>query len=143
MTYKVSSGTLNLCSLTHLLTMLGLGLVSLVLVDNTAWYSSNAGDTRTKNVYKNVYKLTCASNLHVCHSDLQQDFSCTSFLYSRASFLLEIEHVLFDVLVQVSCTSVTGISTLWGMSVFTPFNVYVFSRLLATLSMHNGGTIGG
>jgi len=52
---------------------------------NTCWNKAyrNAGDTRTR-------------NLHVCHSDLQQDFSCASFLY-------EIEHVLFDVLVQETC----------------------------------------
>jgi len=63
--------------------------------------SPNASDTRTR-------------NLHVCHSELQQDFSCAIFLHSRASFLHKIEHILFDVLVQeiyiknlmqVSCTS--------------------------------------
>jgi len=31
---------------------------------------------------------SCTRNLHVCHSDLQQDFS-------RASFLRKIEHVIF------------------------------------------------
>jgi len=46
----------------------------------------------------NLCKLTCIRNLHVCHSDLQQDFSCASFLH-------EVEHVIFDVLVHVSCTS--------------------------------------
>jgi len=61
---------------------------------------------------------TCTRNLHVGHSDLQQDFSCASFLHSRARFLHETEHVLFDVLVQetgiknlmqVSCKFVTGV----------------------------------
>jgi len=65
----------------------------------------------------NLYKLNCTRNLHVCHSDLQQDFFVQVFLH-------EIEYVLFDVLykkvasivqknsykflVQVSCMSVTG-----------------------------------
>lgn len=38
---------------------------------------ANADETRTRN----LYKLTCTRNLHVSHSDLQQDFfeqvSCT------------------------------------------------------------------
>jgi len=58
-------------------------------------------------------------NLHVCHSDLQQDFSSARFFHSRASFLHETEHVLLDVLVQETCiknliqvssTCVTGIN---------------------------------
>jgi len=71
------------------------------------------GDTRTSF----LYELTCTRNFHVCHSDLQQDFSCVSC--SHASFLHETKHVLFDVLVQetciknlmqVSCTRITGIT---------------------------------
>jgi len=53
-------------------------------------------ETCTRSLHK-LRKLTCTRNVHVCHSDLQQDFSCASFLHSRASFLHEIEHVLFDV----------------------------------------------
>jgi len=41
-------------------------------------------------------QVSCTRNLHVCHSDLQQDFSCAGFLH-------ETEHVLFDVLVQENC----------------------------------------
>jgi len=52
---------------------------------------------------RNLYTLTCTRNLHVCHSDLQQNFSCESFLHSRASFLHKIEHVLFYVLVEETC----------------------------------------
>ena len=46
---------------------------------------TNADDRRTRN----SCELTCARNLYVCHTDLQQDFS-------RASFSHQIEHVLFD-----------------------------------------------
>jgi len=52
---------------------------------------------------------TCTRSLHVYHSDSQQDISWASFLHSCTSFLREIEHVLFAVLVQVFCTSIIGI----------------------------------
>jgi len=63
----------------------------------------DAGDTRTRN----LYKLTCTRNfcmsvIATCNN-LQRDFFGTSFLHSRANFLHEIEHVLFDVLVQEIC----------------------------------------
>jgi len=54
---------------------------------------------------RNLYKLTCTRNLHVCHSNLQQNFSCANFLHSRASFLCETEHVLFDARNLQSCDS--------------------------------------
>jgi len=47
-------------------------------------------------MYKKHVQETCTRNLHVCHSDLQQNFFCASFLH-------EIEHVLFDVLAQETC----------------------------------------
>jgi len=59
-------------------------------VHATLWHSqSYIGDTRTRN----LYKFTCTRNLQVdciatC-SNMQPDFS-------RASFLHEIEHILFD-----------------------------------------------
>jgi len=38
---------------------------------------------------------SCVIVIATCNN-LQQDFSCASFFHSRASFLYEIEHVLFD-----------------------------------------------
>jgi len=68
-----------------------------------------AHETRTRN----SWELTCATNLYVCHTDLQQDIS-------RASFSHQIERVLFrasscasfwcEFLVWVSCASVMGLS---------------------------------
>jgi len=47
---------------------------------------AKADDRRTRN----LSELTRMRNLYLCHSDLQQDFSCTSFVH-------HIERVLFDV----------------------------------------------
>jgi len=49
-----------------------------------------AGDRHARNLYKKLVKVNLSTrNLNVCHSDLQQDFSCASFLH-------KIEHVVFD-----------------------------------------------
>jgi len=73
---------------------------------------SYASDTRTRNLYKLTVKETCTSVIATCSKIFLVQASC-----SRASFLLETEHFLFDVpvqetctknLLQVSCTCVTG-----------------------------------